>query len=116
MGIIGFCAFRSKLHIRYLLLDVLYLFLQTLVLLLCSLVLLLQLPTVHFFPSPQSSLQELHRVARFFGFLIQLHQDLGQLVDCSGLLQVLLELLFFAFNSTLRLKHLTCDIAEVLKI
>ena len=95
---------------RYLFLELFDLLLEAFVFLLGRLVLLLQLGPVRLAPAAQHPLQELHRVAWLLRLLVELHQNLGELVDCPRLLQVLLELLLLRLHAALLHLRVTCDI------
>ena len=104
--LIDFCASRSEQSTSYLLFYLFYLFLQTLILLLSSLILLLQLCTINLASSAHFSFQEVNCIAGFFRLLIEFNEYFSELVDCSGLFEILLELFFLVFDSTLsRLKE-----------
>lgn len=101
---------RSTSHIPYLFLYLTDILLQSLVLLLRRLVLLLQLASIDLASATQHPLQIIHCISWLLGLLVELHQDLGKLVHCSRLLQVLLELLFLGLYTTLHRTISTCDI------
>lgn len=97
---------------KYFLLDLLDLLLEPFVFDLGCFVLLLQFASVDFLQTSHSSFDEVNRVSWLLWLLIQVDQDLGELVYCSCLFEVLLELLFFAFDSTLASLESTCDIED----
>lgn len=102
---------RSESLNIYLLLGVLDLLLEPLVLQLGLLVLSLQLIAVHLTTSAQHPLEVVNRIAWLLWLLVELDEDLGELVDCAGLLQIFFELLLLGLDSALGYQRITWDIA-----
>ena len=106
----GSFFFISNLILLYFLFHLLYLLFQAFILLLCCLVLLLQLAGVYFLDSSHSSFDEVDCVAWFFGFFVEFDKNFGEGIDGSSFFEILFELLFFAFDSSLTQTIITCDI------
>lgn len=99
--IIDFSSFRSTYDVVYLIFDLFDLLLQSFILLFGLLVFLLELAAVHFASSAQHPLQIFYGIAWLFRLFVELHEDLGKLINSSSLLEILFELFLLGFDSSL---------------
>ena len=103
MSVIIFSTFFFKptSYQLYFFFDLFDLLFEALVLLLGLVVLLLQFVGVHVASPAEEPTDVIHclGVAGLIVFLVQLHQDLGQLVDSSRFFQVVFEFSFLGVNS-----------------
>jgi hypothetical protein len=106
----SFSFSQSTFIYIYLFLHLPDLLLQSLILLLRLFVVPLQLAAVDLSAASQHALEVIHRISWLFRLFVELHEDLGQLVDRPSLLEVLLELVLLRFNASLRIRIATCDI------
>jgi hypothetical protein len=65
------------------------------------LVFFLQLAAVHLASSSQHPLQILDCIPWLFGLLIELHENLGELINGSSFFEILFELFLLGLNSSL---------------
>lgn len=99
--ITNFFFIRSDLNKNYLFFDLFDLFFESLVFLLGWLVLFSEFICVDITSATQHSFEVVNSISWFLWFFIELNKNLCQLINSSCSLQVLLEFLFFSFDSSL---------------